>query len=732
MFGNNNEDLNLTITAKDDATATLNKLQKEFDELKKSLDKVSAASSGVTEEQKKATTGLGGLTASVFKGVAAWDLLKSSVDKVTGFMEESVSQFLEAQKKFDLTRSTIESTGKSFAEAKEPLEAFGKSMSALGVDNDDIQLSAAKLAKAVGGDLTQGMQLAKLAADLTASGYNDLGTNVDNLTRVLAGNGQRALMDYRINMDANATTAQQLEAIQAKVTQTTEEYANTVPGKIATARQAYTQLQQTIGGGFVAALNTAIVQSDALGNSMNTMGEITNGIGPFVFALTNFAIAAAKAFWLMGESISSVGLVVTDIIKGDMKGAFADLNVGMDKNSASLKSLGSTIDNITSPIENYDKAMKAMSESSKKAAFDGSNFASVLNSNNKVGVSADSLKDKYINLTDAFTKVRQTATDELDALRKSHSTNITESINKITDLRKSLSDLTDSYTKTSAKATEAFNKQAKDDAKNIGEQIVAQQNKIKDLQRQSAVESDPQKKQELINQLNTEQKAYNDSAEFIKSMSAEVTEAQRRDGLTEFQRQIEDYKNKRLQAQQEFDANRAEALAEYTAKTKEIALQIQQEQSKINKENELFNSKQAQITKILTTAEAIRLDVAKKSADEQIKLIDAQIAKYNALADAISRANAGKSGQVAVVAPVVKREFGGVVPGAVGTAVPIIAHGQERVIPAGKSANDSSGGSYTVVINNPSVRNDGDISVLRNQVDQAMRDLLRVHKLQTI
>lgn len=75
-------------------------------------------------------------------------------------------------------------------------------------------------------------------------------------------------------------------------------------------------------------------------------------------------------------------------------------------------------------------------------------------------------------------------------------------------------------------------------------------------------------------------------------------------------------------------------------------------------------------------------------------------------------------------------EFGGTVPGARGEAVPIMAHGQERVIPAGKSA--SGGNTYSVVINNPVIAGREDANYLRRQIEEALRDVSRVHKLSTI
>lgn len=76
-------------------------------------------------------------------------------------------------------------------------------------------------------------------------------------------------------------------------------------------------------------------------------------------------------------------------------------------------------------------------------------------------------------------------------------------------------------------------------------------------------------------------------------------------------------------------------------------------------------------------------------------------------------------------------EHGGIIPGARGTAVPIIAHGQEQIIPAGGGAN-GGGGMYIVNINNPQVRNNDDITRMRDEINKAMRDVVRIHKLQSI
>lgn len=706
----NDQDITTTVKAVDQATPTLNKVGQS----------------------------LTGLTGSVFKGVAAWDVLKKGIQVATNFMEQSVGSFLDAQKKLDLTRATVESMGISFDSVKDQLDTFGKSMSALGVDNDDATNSAAKLAKAAGGDLTKGMQLAKLASDLTSSGFNDFSTNVDNLTRVLSGKGQRALLDYRINLDDNATTAEQLAAVQAKVTQTTEDYANTAPGQIAVVEEAYKQFQQSLGSGFVSAIEQAITGAGGLHDALGGVADVGKQVGPVIYSLTSFAIALAQGFILTGQSIAAAGLALNDfskIRKGDAQ-AIAEVNAASDQVKATFDAMKQSITNALNPVDGYNKAMSAMSDTTKKTADQTkTSFATIANANTAAGASADKLMGKYGDLAAALTKVRQEAVDDLASISKAHNDAVNQSQQRISDLRQSLSDLSASYAKTAADAQKAFNQQAAQDTSSVADAVVAEQQKIADLKNQAGMETDPHQKILLQQQLKTEQDAYAGQADFIASIQDQVDAAKVKASETDFERAIDDYKAKRAQAQQEFDDNRADAAAEYAAKQLEINKEIQQEQDKMAQESAEYTTAYTSIQKTVQDANALVLDTTKQTTDQVIALVDAQITKYNNLADAIARASQGKPTQVQQVstASLPIREHGGIVPGPTGMPIPIIAHGQERVIPASGAAKAGTVSPYyQITINNPQVGNTAGLTAFTNQLNKAMRDLTRNHKLNAV
>lgn len=71
------------------------------------------------------------------------------------------------------------------------------------------------------------------------------------------------------------------------------------------------------------------------------------------------------------------------------------------------------------------------------------------------------------------------------------------------------------------------------------------------------------------------------------------------------------------------------------------------------------------------------------------------------------------------------KQYGGIVPGPIGKPMPIIAHGGERIVPS----RDPSGGAITVNINNPSVRSEGDIQAIANQVKEILGQRNRFARL---
>jgi tape measure domain-containing protein len=96
-------------------------------------------------------------------------------------------------------------------------------------------------------------------------------------------------------------------------------------------------------------------------------------------------------------------------------------------------------------------------------------------------------------------------------------------------------------------------------------------------------------------------------------------------------------------------------------------------------------------------------------------------------ANRVAQAGAGAVGINIKTIPTLPRfEFGGVVPGAIGQEVLVMAHGQEQIIPAGQKGQ---GQSINININNPVVRSDDDLRKMEQMMNKVVRDLLLNYKI---
>lgn len=78
-----------------------------------------------------------------------------------------------------------------------------------------------------------------------------------------------------------------------------------------------------------------------------------------------------------------------------------------------------------------------------------------------------------------------------------------------------------------------------------------------------------------------------------------------------------------------------------------------------------------------------------------------------------------------------RMEHGGMVNAPRGTEVPAILHGGEQIIPAGNVRGGGRIVNISVTLVNPTFDGQNSVRMVKDQIDQAMRDVVRIHKLQT-
>ena len=598
---------------------------KKVKEFSQTLDGVSVASDKTKKSQDD-------LAASVFKGQAAWDMLKTGLKEVEGFVIDSTKAYLEAENKMSLVRSTVESLGMAYENVQPQITAFQEKMSRLGVDDEDAALSMVKLAKAAGGDMAKGMQLAKLASDLTASGIGDLASNTDNLQKILIGKGARALLEYRINLDDTATTAEQLDAVQKKVTRTTEELADTTDGKIKVMQEAFQNLKEEIGGGFVLALQNAIGSGENMNKTLDNINETGKQGKIIIFSLTNIAIALGEGFMVAAKGFASFA--------GGIYSLKIRLTEGKEAADAYKKSLAdgvidsvdafkTAINNAINPTDALTNAQKQLESQTKNtgktSVVVGEN---VKNANETSTDAVDAHKKKVQDLTDKYNESKNKISSDLVDLATSHQEKMASIQESIKNTQQSITDLEQSYNQTKT-----------DDVKSVAEKIVESENKVADIKEQLAKATTADEKLQLQKQLADEQKNLDSSKDWQLTHTAEMAEAERRAKETDLQRTIEDYNAKRILADQDYAEKLArlnQEVVDLTNKnTREIALYIEN----VTKKKEQLDKETDDYKKAM-----------KDEQDAAVSSANAQTVAYNNLANAKARAGI-KSTVVATVAP---------------------------------------------------------------------------------
>lgn len=271
-----------------------------------------------------------------------------------------------------------------------------------------------------------------------------------------------------------------------------------------------------------------------------------------------------------------------------------------------------------------------------------------------------------------------------------------------------------------------FSEDEKDYGKNVAEAIIDQEEKVRDLKKEirnlereekdSEERDDRQRLQrqieDMVSQLETEKEALRSVAHLEKQLTDEIEEAKRRAALTDFERTIEDLMKKRVARMQDHVAD--------------LQRLIEERDAAIAKDNAVRAS-------FVEAQNAIQ-DKAKETSEVMMNEWKIQAENAWETANSINSAFGHKTSTRAL--PQLKLsswEHGGIVNAPEGKAVPIMAHGQERIIPARQAQSRGDGGAtYVVNINNPTIASLSDVGFFKKQVEDSLRGVIRDRKLQTV
>ncbi len=622
------------------------------DQLKQMADKSKDALDEISNGSNKTEQAQQDLTSAVFKGTAAWELLKKSVEKVSDFFHEGVNSAIDYDASLAQIHGTLLQIGPAAAAQLPSINEFLNSLSKIGV-SDNLAADAFNTLIKASGDVQQSEKLLMAASDLTSSGFYDLQTNATNLANVFTGHGARAAIAYKLELADNATTAEYLNAILGKVSLTTEDWAKTTEGQVAVIKADYENLQQAVGEGLLNAFygftNEAVADMNKLQDSQNDVSD----------TIAKFGIQAGAAFGIVIDGIKmmiagTVGLAKSfgdtsaSIIKGlqavgdAARTHFADAKNKMDQAKTllqdsntdtqdAMKEIGKLADDtgqkwkdMTDPTAalNNIKAVRQAQQFSNEAAKEASIETS--NRQKKSAADAQSLADSIDKMGKAYVDLGNKGKDALSELADKQEADLKNLRDNIDKTKQSINDLLDS-----------FNQQQANDNKDIAQQIVSTQQDIADKQKQLSKETDSDKIQSLQAEIAAEQKTLSENADFITSLGSAVTDAQKRASETTLQRSIDDYNAKRILAKKEFD-DKMKTLSEQLAAEKANELGILATYA----ERELI------IKDMMTQANADYQSTMNQHYAITKKTVDAETALINSLAASLSTVRSGSVSQL--------------------------------------------------------------------------------------
>lgn len=676
------KNLGILMSAKDEATAVIKNVGKVTKETAEQIEK---ANKDIADSTNKSGDSQKNLSTSVFKGVFAYDTFKKTLEVTRDFMKESIQAYTEAQDKMDLVRANVESAGLAFESVSPQIDEFAQKMAKMGVDDEDASLSVAKLAKSLGGDLTKAFQLSKLASDLASSGFGDLNANTDMLQSVLVGRTTPAIKQFKLQLDETATTEDVLNAIQEKVTRTTEERAKTVVGSADTMAVAYANLKEEVGKGFVSALQSAIGSGEQMSDITDLMADAGTSLKYVVFETVTAFDAMIEATLVLGKSllIPVKGYqALGQALGGDLAGAADTVTDALDDIEESTVAFNKAMTNLYSPTVAMTQAEKVQNEERKKTKKIVDDVgAGVSNSNKVAKETTDKHSEAVANLGDEYKKLRDTAKVSLSDLSDTFKNDM-DAINKsISGTKQAMADLQRQY---SAGVVS--------DTASVAEKIVATEQNVATLRKQLLAETDANKRKDLNEQLIAEMANLDSAQVFREQNQTAIDEAERRSKLTSLQREIEDY-----------NSRRSLALEEFNSKMSDLSNQLNEEKKKKKELTELYKQRTAEITKIIQSG----TDEYKKQAQERLAIsteeVNAEIELYKKLASAIANVKGASKSNISTVGSKSisgARASGGPVSG--GNAYIVGEKGQEVFVPNNSGTiipNDALGGGGGIVIN---------------------------------
>jgi len=489
-------------------------------------------------------------TASIFKGVAGWDLLKTGVKEATDLIKEGVTGAISDMRQVEQTKAILESQGLAWDKVGGQVEAFGDKMLQMGIDDETANLQVARFSQRLGGDLTKAFNMATLASNLSASGFGTFEEVSSDLEKVIAGKGTKALVKYGVALKDNATITEQLNAITGKVTITAEQYANSTEGQMKKLTVASEEIKNAFGKGVVIAFSDTLKTMGILTDDLILNKDAMKNLSKFAYQLANTLLSVGLGAKFSLDGINGLTKSLAFLSSKALAGVFAGLEavakgfnalgVNNDDKVKQFEQLKETWSGASDVLanelavnaEDTGKTFDELSTSVKKAF--GSGFDEALNKTEE----ANSALGKVTKTTGEMTQAEIDAQAEAQKMADTQKTAFEDMQKSVLDAKAKVDDLAESIKTKLSDAFKEFKSSMKDTVtegtKGLAEIVISAEQKIKEAKDELAKEQakgiDEQNAdtvKSLEDSINEQQKILTASAQFKTDLATKLTEKQK-------------------------------------------------------------------------------------------------------------------------------------------------------------------------------------------------------------
>lgn len=316
-------ELALLITAKDQASKTL-------------------------DDVGKSAGGLGKHLGDVAK-IAGGFVVASGIMKLGGFLVDAAKGAADDAASTARLEQAINNTGVAFDSVSGKIGNVISAGQKLGFTDDQTRDSLSLLA-AQTGDTEEAVKRYALAQDLARGANIDVVTASKLLGKVTDEN-VNVLNRYGISVKKGASEAELFGAVQEKFGGQAQTFANTTAGKMAILSDKFGELKETIGGAVIPIM-TALANV-ALG-VIPTIEKLANLVGPVLAAAFSAVGGAAK-------TVLSVFSGMKEIIKGPSDG-FGSFGGKVSKLGGAFKAVAGVIKTVLATFSGIKEAIKGPSD----------------------------------------------------------------------------------------------------------------------------------------------------------------------------------------------------------------------------------------------------------------------------------------------------------------------------------------------------------------------------------